>query len=471
MKSIRKFILVLTLGITCVLTLLSIVGAFLGVDGARALFNSTPMVIFWFAITTLFLVGFVYFKKLTKSPGALMIHLGSTLILIGAMYGSARGHAVAARYLGIERVPAGYMRIFEGQATNVITDDAGREVAHLPFEIRLDDFWIEYYGAGSPWRLGVDAPPAVGSKRRRGAEIHWEEGEVAEIPYLDATVKVLRYLPSARPEVDEGGEPTLEIVEADGRISKLAVEVGQHRDLGGGRGRLEIVEVFGHLQIRNGQPVDLEGSTANPAAKITLTTQDGQTSHRYAFGRLEFAGHAQGRDGLELNYRMPEITGAVADSSTELPAMEIEIRGKNGAAEHRWIIARDLRQAAALPIGPALGLTKNGPRGQQQDGDAFLLLLPQDGAVRDYKSRLQVLGVNGVHLAKKVIEVNDPLHFGGYHFYQHSYDTRQGRFTVLGVRSDSGLNVVYVGFALMCFGVAWLFWFRPLWAAIRKEKA
>ena len=460
-----------TLGATAALTVLSIVGAFLSVDGARRLFNSDPMVLFWLALTGLLLVGLVYFKKLLRSPASLAVHLGPVLVLIGAMYGSVRGHDVAAR-LGLHhRVPTGYMQIFEGQASSAVVDDQGRQVATLPFEIRLEDFWIEYYQESGPWRLGVDAPPPPGSRRRRMAEIRWTEGEDVEIPYVGASLEVLRYLPRARPDYDEDAVPTLEVIESDGRRSVVPAKVGEEFDLAHPEGTLKVVKVFGHLLVRDGQVVDVPDSDSNPAVKVELQAADGATSHRYAFASGALAGHGQGSDGLQLTYALPGESGAVADPDSELPAMEVLVRSDEGDELRGWLIARDARRPAALSLSPLVGSAPVRPGAAHHQGGVFLLLVGRDGDVRDYKSRLTVLGAGGQELAQQEIEVNSPLHYGGYHFYQHSYDNRAGRFTVLSVRSDAGLDLVWLGFAMLCFGVFWLFYGRPLVAWARSRRA
>ncbi|GAH13017.1 unnamed protein product, partial [marine sediment metagenome] len=64
--------------------------------------------------------------------------------------------------------------------------------------------------------------------------------------------------------------------------------------------------------------------------------------------------------------------------------------------------------------------------------------------IRDYLSDIVVIE-NEKEVASKVIEVNHPLHYGGYHFYQHSYDSEAGKYTILLVTSDSGLYAVYGG--------------------------
>ena len=65
---------------------------------------------------------------------------------------------------------------------------------------------------------------------------------------------------------------------------------------------------------------------------------------------------------------------------------------------------------------------------------------------------------DGKQVAAKVIQVNDPLHWGGYHFYQADYDKQAGRYTVLSVTSDSGLLAVWAGFVLLVAATFWRFW-------------
>lgn len=79
--------------------------------------------------------------------------------------------------------------------------------------------------------------------------------------------------------------------------------------------------------------------------------------------------------------------------------------------------------------------------------------------VRDYISTVEVLK-DGHTVRRADIEVNRPLHYGGYHLYQHSYDSQQGRYTILSVVCDTGLNAVYSGYGLLCAGMFSHFWLR-----------
>jgi hypothetical protein len=90
--------------------------------------------------------------------------------------------------------------------------------------------------------------------------------------------------------------------------------------------------------------------------------------------------------------------------------------------------------------------------------------------VRDYISDLEIVQ-DGKVVAAKSIEVNHPLHRGGYHFYQHSYgEDKLGDYTVLMVVSDSGLNLVYSGYAMLIAGVFWHFWGRRILAAVQTHR-
>jgi len=83
------------------------------------------------------------------------------------------------------------------------------------------------------------------------------------------------------------------------------------------------------------------------------------------------------------------------------------------------------------------------------------------GVIKDYVSDVSIIE-NAKEVEHKTIEVNHPLHYRGYHFYQHSYDPDQLNYSILFVRSDSGLYIVYAGFLLVSIGSIVRFWFVNL---------
>jgi hypothetical protein len=119
------------------------------------------------------------------------------------------------------------------------------------------------------------------------------------------------------------------------------------------------------------------------------------------------------------------------------PALELRLRSPDGSESTRYVSERF------------------GGHIRQDDLLAFSYRRP----IRDFISDLEVIKDNKVVL-RKSIEVNKPLHFSGYLFYQHSYDSAEGKYTVLQVVSDNGLVAVYLGYILLCSGLFWHLWLR-----------
>ena len=133
------------------------------------------------------------------------------------------------------------------------------------------------------------------------------------------------------------------------------------------------------------------------------------------------------------------------------PALEVEITAPDGTVSTQYI----------FPLMPGFGhaqgklnITYQGP-------------IPR--MVSDYISKLEVVK-NGQVVAEKDIEVNHPLYFGGYHFYQVDYDHVGHRYTVLSVYSDTGLRLVFIGYWMLCIGVLWHMWLRHIFARIKSKK-
>jgi hypothetical protein len=121
--------------------------------------------------------------------------------------------------------------------------------------------------------------------------------------------------------------------------------------------------------------------------------------------------------------------------SDENPAVRLLFRYPDGTEEKRYVFA-------------------NSPGHSQSDGRWGL---QYQRMIKDYFSDLEVVE-NGQVVERKTIEVNYPLYYGGYFFYQDSYDSAEMRYTVLRVTSARGLVAVFLGFALVVAGSFWHFW-------------
>ena len=347
MGKLGRSVMWLALAAVGLLGALSVFGAFLGAEKARQFFNSTPLKIYWYLLAILFAAGFTEFPRLLRKPSLLLIHTGCLLVLIGGMLGSDTGHRLAKRFLGIDKIPSGYMVIHEEQSENrIVAEDLKQILGQLPFSIKLKDFRLEYY------------------------------------------------------ETDKESIPRLNIDTQDGQHLQLVAKAGEEISLGQGKSKIKIIGTFENFKIstENGKKIVTDDGRQgeNPAAEVRIETPDGNSYTRYVFERFDGFGHSE--DGLKLSY-----------------------------------ISR-------------------GPR-----------------MIRDYFSDLAVIE-NDKEVLSKTIEVNHPLHYGGYHFYQHSYDSEKGQYTVLSITSDSGLYVVYSGYWLLSLGVLWQFWLRPVVRYIKSKK-
>ncbi len=84
---------------------------------------------------------------------------------------------------------------------------------------------------------------------------------------------------------------------------------------------------------------------------------------------------------------------------------------------------------------------------------------------KDWFSEIVVIE-NGRARGRKSVRVNHPLDFGGWRFYQSSYDQEAMRYTVFEAARDPGVPVVYAGFVVLLAGVSFMFFFshRRVWA-------
>ncbi len=127
------------------------------------------------------------------------------------------------------------------------------------------------------------------------------------------------------------------------------------------------------------------------------------------------------------------------------------------------------------PRNPAILVRIKGPQGEEdrwtfarfpdmiQGKDENIKLSYQWAPIRvkEFKSKLAVIEGDKVVL-KKTIEVNDPLRYKGYTFYQASYDPEENRWTGLQVVKDPGVGIVYLGFIMLMAGVVQMLGIEPL---------
>jgi hypothetical protein len=73
----------------------------------------------------------------------------------------------------------------------------------------------------------------------------------------------------------------------------------------------------------------------------------------------------------------------------------------------------------------------------------------------------QVTAFAGATVQKAQVNVNDPFTFNGWTFYQVNYDPKDPTYSGLEAVRDPGVNLVFLGFAVICLGVFYMFYVEP----------
>lgn len=184
-----------------VLAILSIVGAFLRAGGAKRLFSSWPVAVFWLLLAVLLVAALALGRLRRGGAPVAVAHIGGLLVLIGGLAGSDKAHALAGSVLGNAKPPSGYVVLSKGEQSDMpLAKDLQTKTTKLSFALRLRQFRIEHYPPGDQrWNLVVRASmDRTGGLELAPQVVRWEFGQEIEIPFCDAKCKVLEYTPHAR---------------------------------------------------------------------------------------------------------------------------------------------------------------------------------------------------------------------------------------------------------------------------------
>ena len=487
MNRFRRFLLWLTLLLTAALAAGAIYGAARGQDAAKDFFNSVPLVAYWIALVVLLAAGIFCFPTLLRRPARLAVHGGTILILVGAMLGSNEGIRRVNQFTGESKIPVGFMVLRPGEKSDELYSHTDNLEGNLPFQIKLNKFWVERYPReDSAWTLWVSAPPPdphANADEPIWQQIPWRIGSGENLPFSQTPVhlSVGEYLPHARAQWPPPQERMLEVISPQGRTVPLAARAGGEVAIPGEGITVRVLRTFGNLKVAGpGMIEDIPGPPDNPAVQVECTCPEGKKQTTYLFQR---AGSA--RVGEVLVRYLPVLaTSAAADASSDVPAMLVELAA--GKADTNlwlaptapdeschlplWLLARPYATLASPASATAPATTYAGLELDERDYSLMLHLAPPEPpAIRAFRSDLAIL-LRGEAVARKVIAVNDPMHYDGYHIYQSGYDKDNERYTVLEIKSDSGLKVVWAGMAVLCAGAFWSFWIAPAAGYLRRGR-
>ncbi|MEI7880606.1 MAG: cytochrome c biogenesis protein ResB [bacterium] len=143
------------------------------------------------------------------------------------------------------------------------------------------------------------------------------------------------------------------------------------------------------------------------------------------------------------------------------PAVQVCVVG-SGSTNTQWVFARfpDFGSSdssiAAMPLKfrfMAVPPEEMGMRG---------------GDIKAFKSTVEVIE-KGAVVSTRTIAVNSPFSWGGYTFYQTSYNPDDLAWSALQVVRDPGIPIVYAGFVLMMTGLTLVFCVGP-WLGDQRRR-
>ncbi len=400
MNKFRREVLWTALLVIALLTGLSIYGAFIGAERAQEFFNRVPLAVYWIAFAILLIVALNVFPRLIRVPGLMMMHVGCVLILAGGMLGSKLGNDLQRRLFGIDRIRSGRMKIYEDQTTNKVE-----------LESRIPLFSVEPEFASSLDRGVIPQKLRQEFEKRQIALSQDAAAWVSEAGRMwwvaDESKQYLVRVEKGRPKVYE------RIMEAKAlpfsiRLKNFRIEYYQPANL--------------YIETRQGERQKVP---AEIGKEFALGEGLGTAKVVRAFENFKI--------GMEEGKSVPYDDPQPGSN----PALEVQVTQPDGRVTTKYVF-------------------ENFP-GHSHGQESFLMNYRR--TISDYISEIQLIQ-DGRVVAAKDVEVNHPLHYGGYHFYQADYDHQASRYTVFSVHSDAGLYIVYAGYWLLCLGVIWHLWLR-----------
>ncbi len=362
----------------------------------------------------------------TRTAGFFICHVG----LLTSLAGAAISSTMSVK--GRVDLHAGGQ---SADAVAVTKAASGGQLVPLGFDLRLDRFDVIRYNA--EYRVAYYAPTRVKVGGR--VQERWElkasfdpdrdrhrlpggDGFRLKAIYPDFTVR-------PRPAAAGAGEPALE-VSVDGRAQWLFP--GGRLDGAGGR----VAVLFDRaLPMAPGAETAVLVSAAE--GRVVVRRRDGESAVPLRAG-LELAG-GQVHLGDLIPSASREAEYATRSEAWRNPAVLLELK-EDGRTREALLSAGE---------GGALRLARAGA----------LVFERREDEVKAYRS--EVTAVAGSASRKAVVTVNDPFTFNGWTFYQANYDPKDPTYSGFEAVKDPGVPWVFLGFGLICAGVAWMFYVEP----------
>ncbi len=413
----------------------------------------------WFELVMILLgfcfLGNIYKYRLWRKEkiSILLFHIAFIVILIGA---------------GITRYTAfgGVMRIREGAQSNTIISDRNFVQAHIRKGTK-----------GIHLKKELNFSPL--RKNRFKLETSFEGKPI--------TIAFSEFIPDAVPEIvddNDNGMPILELVVASGSGRQTIFlkhgevqKIGRHQHKIALNGKdadaINIVTDGDQLKIRSPHLMDFFKMTSQEAGRIGVDSAyhlDLRTLYRSGdFSFVPLSYHRNGSIALKSSGENPRDNDDLKD---DVLVVNLTVGGisknvsllyrKGFLAPGQSVKMQDLDitlSYGSVPIKVPFSLGLN---------DFELIRYPGSSSPSSYASEVTIFN-QGVEIPYRIF-MNNVLDYGGYRFFQASYDSDE-KGTVLSVNHDRwGTWVSYLGYLLMGLGMFWtLFGKGSRFVLINKE--
>jgi hypothetical protein len=291
----------------------------------------------------------------------------------------------------------------------------------------------------------------------------------------------------------------------------LPLRLGVEQSIAGSSLTLTVLRFLPHWQmdLQTRQITSLSPERHNPAIQVQARQGDAVET-RWLFSRDPLFHGQTGLLGAAMELRFVEadlmrtnflrvlsladsrerflqryLNGHLVETVTAEAGRRIGLPGEGEVGLRRWIerATVESKEEDAPDRFAARLLVRNRTTGRTEEIEAasgevlargqLRFLLEREYPIDQFISHVGVIE-NGQTVLSKTVQMNDPLKYRGYTFYQSSYDTEAGaasRYTVLSVTRDPGVWSVYAGFGMLTVGLVIVFYVNPWLTRRRKEQA
>ncbi|HEY5999583.1 MAG TPA: cytochrome c biogenesis protein ResB [bacterium] len=196
--------------------------------------------------------------------GIYVTHFSIIIIFIGGILGSLYGFK-------------GAMNIVEGETTDEYMPRGGRQTARLPFQVRCDDFNVDYYPGSSRPKDFYSRLTVVDG----GREVLKERIEVnSPLKY-----KGIWFYQSSYGDTGRGLTATIRAVDPkSGAAHDLSFTDRTPQEVPGTQVRVQLQRIYPDFTMdENRQPTSRSNQPRNPVAQVGVLLPDGRTQVAYLF--------------------------------------------------------------------------------------------------------------------------------------------------------------------------------------------